>query len=142
MNVTTNSIVLLDLTPLTSYVIQISGATREGRIGERRTEVFTTDGAGKWNYYTPLLSPVNINPTSIRLSIYILVPLIALLYYLLAQLHMYHVMYAMYNIIYNKGTVYHYLVTWYINMYVCMYESTYVLLLYDEVYFCNTRYVL
>ena len=47
MNVTTNSIVLLDLTPLTSYVIRISVATREGRIGERGTEVFTTDGARK-----------------------------------------------------------------------------------------------
>ena len=47
VNVTTNSIVLLDLTPLTSYVIRISVATREGRIGERGTEVFTTDGARK-----------------------------------------------------------------------------------------------
>ena len=73
MNATTNSIVLLDLTPLTSYVIQISGATREGRIGERRIEVFTTDGPGKWNYNTPLLSPINIHPTGLWLSICIIV---------------------------------------------------------------------
>ena len=75
LNATTNSIVLSDLTPLTSYVIRISGATREGRIGERRIEVFTTDGPGKWDYNTPLLSPVNIHPTGIWLSVCIIVTL-------------------------------------------------------------------